>query len=154
MVNFDYTFLIVFSDGRGQLGVASFTLGVSVTTSWHVSTIVVLHIFTHCPLADAWKSARKSFWMVMFVIFCENHTWMNGNNLESTLVQVMAWCRQATSHYLSQCWHRSISPYDVTRPQLVNSLSFRRCGFDLKCENFKCVVMSSFTNISSAIAFR
>ena len=22
----------------------------------------------------------------------------------STLVQVMAWCRQATSHYLSQCW--------------------------------------------------
>ena len=24
---------------------------------------------------------------------------------KSTLVQVMAWCRQATSHYLSQCWH-------------------------------------------------
>ena len=24
-----------------------------------------------------------------------------------TLVQVMAWCRQATSHYLSQCWPRS-----------------------------------------------
>ena len=23
---------------------------------------------------------------------------------KSTLVQVMAWCRQATSHYLSQCW--------------------------------------------------
>ena len=23
---------------------------------------------------------------------------------QSTLVQVMAWCRQATSHYLSQCW--------------------------------------------------
>ena len=22
---------------------------------------------------------------------------------ESTLVQVMAWCRQAASHYLSQC---------------------------------------------------
>ena len=26
---------------------------------------------------------------------------------KSTLVQVMAWCRQATSHYLSQCWPRS-----------------------------------------------
>ena len=25
---------------------------------------------------------------------------------KSTLVQVMAWCRQATSHYLRQCWHR------------------------------------------------
>ena len=29
----------------------------------------------------------------------------------------MAWCRQAASHYLSQCWHGSLSPYDVTRPQ-------------------------------------
>ena len=36
---------------------------------------------------------------------------------KSTLVQVMAWCRQATSHYLSQCWPRSISPYGVTKPQ-------------------------------------
>ena len=27
---------------------------------------------------------------------------------KSTLVQVMAWCRQATSHCLSQCWPRSI----------------------------------------------
>ena len=39
---------------------------------------------------------------------------------QSTLVQVMAWCRQTTNHYLSQCWPRSVSPYDVTRPQLVN----------------------------------
>ena len=38
---------------------------------------------------------------------------------KSTLVQVMAWCRQATSHYLSQCWPRSVSPYGVTRPQWV-----------------------------------
>ena len=34
----------------------------------------------------------------------------------------MAWCRQATSHYLSQCWPISLSPYDVTRPQWVNGL--------------------------------
>ena len=33
---------------------------------------------------------------------------------KSTLIQVMAWCCQATSHYLSQCW-----PYGVTRPQWV-----------------------------------
>ena len=39
---------------------------------------------------------------------------------QSTLVQVMAWCHQATSHYLSQCWHRSLSPYDITRPQWIN----------------------------------
>ena len=40
---------------------------------------------------------------------------------KSTLVQVMAWCRQATSHYLSQCWPRFMSPYGVTRSQWVNS---------------------------------
>ena len=39
---------------------------------------------------------------------------------KSTLVQVMAWCRQAPSHYLSQCWPRS--PYGVTRPQRVNTI--------------------------------
>ena len=38
---------------------------------------------------------------------------------KSTLVQVMAWCHQATSHYLSQCWPRSLSPYGITRPQWV-----------------------------------
>ena len=41
---------------------------------------------------------------------------------ESTLVQVMAWCHQATSHYLGQCWPRSILPYGVTRLQWVNSV--------------------------------
>ena len=39
---------------------------------------------------------------------------------KSTLVQLMAWCHQATSHYLSQCWLRSMSPFGVTRPQWVN----------------------------------
>ena len=43
---------------------------------------------------------------------------------ESTLGQVMAWCRQATSHYLSQCWPRSVSPYGVPRPQRVNRHMF------------------------------
>ena len=33
---------------------------------------------------------------------------------KSTLFQVMAWCRQATSHYLNQCWPRSLPPYGVT----------------------------------------
>ena len=37
----------------------------------------------------------------------------------STLFQVMAWCHQATSHYLRQCWPRSMSPYGVIRPQWV-----------------------------------
>ena len=43
---------------------------------------------------------------------------------KSTLVQVMAWRRQATSHYLRQCRPRSMSPNGVTRPQWVYCLSF------------------------------
>ena len=53
-------------------------------------------------------------------IFCEIAiSWMPQDLTDylSTLVQVMAWCRQATSHYMSQCWPRSLSPYDITRPQ-------------------------------------
>ena len=45
-------------------------------------------------------------------------------NVKSTLVQVMAWCRQATSHYLEQCCPRSMSLYGVTKPQWVYKLVF------------------------------
>ena len=47
-------------------------------------------------------------------------TSLNLSDDKSTLVQVMAWCRQATSHYLNQCWPRYLSPYGVTRLQWVN----------------------------------
>ena len=37
----------------------------------------------------------------------------------STLIQVMAWCRQATSHYLNQCSPNYMTPHATTRPQCV-----------------------------------
>ena len=48
--------------------------------------------------------------------------WLDFTDDLSTLVQVMAWCRQATSHYLSQCWPKSLLPYGVTRPQRVKNV--------------------------------
>ena len=43
---------------------------------------------------------------------------------KSTLIQEMAWCHQATSHYLNQCWSKFLQPYGVTRPQwVINVLS-------------------------------
>ena len=39
---------------------------------------------------------------------------------KSTLVQVIVWCCQAASHYLSQCLPSSLSPYGITRLQWVN----------------------------------
>ena len=35
-------------------------------------------------------------------------------SLNSTLVQVMAWCQQATSHYLSQWWPRFMLAYGAS----------------------------------------
>ena len=57
---------------------------------------------------------------------CEISRWWMPLDLtddKSTLVQVMAWYRQATSHYLSQCWPSFMSPYGVIRPQCVNGIS-------------------------------
>ena len=69
-------------------------------------------IFNLVLLIGIFRSAHdNSFWW-MPQIFTDD---------KSTLVQVMAWCRQAASHYLSQCWLRSLSPYGVTRPQWVKS---------------------------------
>ena len=46
----------------------------------------------------------------------------NPTNDNLTLVQVMAWCRQATSHYLSSCWPICMSSYGITRPQCVDQI--------------------------------
>ena len=40
----------------------------------------------------------------------------------SILVQVMAWCYQATSHYLNQCWPRSMLLIGNTRSQCFKCL--------------------------------
>ena len=56
--------------------------------------------------------------------FCEiGLRWMPQNTFDdkSTLVQVMAWCHQAASHYLSHCWPRSILSSGITRPQWVKT---------------------------------
>ena len=61
---------------------------------------------------------------------------------KSTLVQIMAWCHQATSHYLSQCWPRSLLPYGVTRLQWVNTLRPRQNGRHFADDIFKCIFLN------------
>ena len=51
---------------------------------------------------------------------------------KSTVVQVMAWCCQATSHYLCQCWLSSLLPYGVARPQWVNEISQNQSSMVMK----------------------
>ena len=65
-----------------------------------------------------------SYWWLRYVSLVNlPFRWMSLDLTDdkSTLVQVMAWCHQATSHYLSQCWPRSLSSYGITRPQWVNA---------------------------------
>ena len=51
--------------------------------------------------------------------------WMpqNFTNEQWTLIRVMAWWCQATSHYQIQCWPRSMLPYGFTGPRWVNPQS-------------------------------
>ena len=52
-----------------------------------------------------------------FIKIC---SWMFDRQ-KSALIQVMTWCHQATTHYLSQCWCRCMAPYGVTRPLLIGA---------------------------------
>ena len=65
------------------------------------------------------------FWLIVILRFSYDNALrympQDLSDDKSTLVQVMAWCYQASSHYLNQCWPRSMSPYGVTKPQWVNS---------------------------------
>ena len=60
------------------------------------------------------NSRLNTHWEIVLAWMPQNLT-----NEKSPLVQVMAWCRQATSHYLSRCWPRSMSSYGITRPHWV-----------------------------------
>ena len=66
---------------------------------------------------------------------------------KSTLVQVMACCLTATSHYQSQCWPRSMSPYVVTRPQWINMISYHShdisWSFYPKCISFLPIILTN-----------
>ena len=85
-----------------------------ITRVWWVNSLA--------PGRFEWNSRSVSFKVISVIdgweIICEIALrWMSLDLSDdnSTLVQVMAWCHQATSHYLNQCW-----PYGITRPQWVN----------------------------------
>ena len=60
----------------------------------------------------------------------------------------MAWCRQATNHYLNQCWPRSLPPYGITRPQWVNYV----CHLSVE-EWYKLQLYLTFLEINSSTRF-
>ena len=57
---------------------------------------------------NLWTRHETRGWIPQNII---NEKWM--------LINLMAWCRQATSNYLGQCWSISMASYGVTRTQWV-----------------------------------
>ena len=83
-------------------------------THWplgNLNFILDIIIFKRILVINGWDISCKITLIWMSLDFTDD---------QSILVQVMACCHQATSHYLSQCWLRSLWPYGVTRPQQVN----------------------------------
>ena len=126
------------STHRWNLWVSDIQMGCRDLTTWQGTRIVVLVMGArqHAPFYYQIISLApgKFEWNFRYVIFkqisvidgwgisCEIALiWMSLDftDDQSTLVQVRAWCRQATSHYLSQCWPRSLMPFDVNRAQWV-----------------------------------
>ena len=58
------------------------------------------------------------------------------------LIQVMVWCHQATSHYLSQYWPSSMSSYVITRPKWIDTLGPKLNGRYFAEKNLKCIFFS------------
>ena len=71
-------------------------------------------VFKRISVTDGWSISCEVALIWMSLDFTDD---------QSTSVQVIALCSQATSHYLSQCWPRAMSPNGVTRPQWVNWIS-------------------------------
>ena len=89
-------------------------LGNSMLTHWPLGDLIVIVknvIFNLALLICIFKSSYDN------VLKWKPHDLTDD---KSRLVQVMAWCHKATSHYLNQCWPRSPTPYGITRPQWVN----------------------------------
>ena len=87
---------------------------------------IYLHTYknlTHWPTRHNSHFQSIIFKLVMKLLLgeCHRNSLINEN---STLVHVMSWYHQATSHYPNQCYSKSMSPYGITRPHWVNYFNF------------------------------
>ena len=108
----------------------TWTIGLPCPRFCSIIIYYIMHINSLAPGRFELNFIQAVFKLILvtggWAIFCETTLrWMSLDLTDdkSTLVRVMAWCHQATSHYLSQCWPRSLTPYGITRPQWVNSLT-------------------------------
>ena len=130
-----------------QVGVAEVSMATKYLTRWSLGDFNgILHqwFLKQILVIDGWGTSCELALM-----------WMSQEPTDdkSTLVHVMAWWRQATSHYLNQCWPRSLTPYGVTGQVL--SLEWR-CSWSSvgwRCSN--CIwVINNFNAYEGASYIR
>ena len=61
------------------------------------------------------------------------------------MAQAKGWCRQATSHYLDQCWSSYMTPYGVTKPGSAFVQIMACCLFSAKQLPKQCWVIVKWT---------
>ena len=83
------------------------SLGHNELTHWPCEMVVISKVQFSNSLY------RLEIWALTMKLLKLNATGLTNENL--MLVEVMAWCCQTTNYYFSQYWHRSVSPYGVTR---------------------------------------
>ena len=77
----------------------------NMLTHWSLGDLdVIVHM--QFPILFNWLASSD---LLIIIPSDECHKVLTDD--KSTLVQVMAWCCQAPSHYLSQCWLSYMSPY-------------------------------------------
>ena len=83
-------------------------------------------------------------WIYKIIILLQFNHWPSDCTFDnkSTLVQVMAWCCQVTSHYLSQCWPRLMLTHGVARPKWVNVKPSTYRTSQSNCHNSNFVVVN------------
>ena len=77
---------------------------------WGITTTRSAAVAAMTPSPPSWS---------LFLYSLFGATLMVNNSL---VVQVKAWCCQVTNHHLSHCWPKAMSPYCVTRSQLMHNV--------------------------------
>ena len=138
-----------------------------------LSEPMMVSLLTHiCVIRPQWVNSlapgrfQFNFRQVIFKLILVNGGWgisyeialrwmpLDFADDKSTLVQVMTWCLQATSHYLSQCWPRSLLPYGVIRPQWVDSSPPDKMAAVLADNIFKCIFLNENDRIPIPISLK
>ena len=100
--------------------------------SWHTPSANhiggIIWFGSKCILGGAFFElmTRMNIWILYqgkIAHFLQNGLQVNAHwrlsGYQSTIIEVMAWYRQAISLYLNQCWPSSMTPYVVIMPQCV-----------------------------------